>query len=91
MQTYTFAVTGSTLTGTITGGGRNGPTETPIAEGKITGDTFTFSVSRTGQDGTAMKTVYTGKVVSGDKLEITFDNGRGGGPTTIPLVKAPPQ
>jgi hypothetical protein len=55
---------------------------------KISGDTFTFSV--TGSfNGNDTEIVYTGKVVSADKLEITSDNGCGNGAVTVPLVKAP--
>jgi hypothetical protein len=88
--TYEFKVSGATLTGSVTRAGRGGgdPTVTPIADGKVTGDTFTFSVMQQGRGGgDPTKVVYTGKVVSADKLEITADMGRG--PNTTPLVKAP--
>jgi hypothetical protein len=84
MQTYTFKVDGSNLTGSVSGFG--GGADTPIADGKVTGDTFTFSVTRNGRDGTPTKTVYNGKVV-GDKLELTFEFA-GRGPTTMTLKKA---
>jgi len=90
MQIYEFKVSGDTLTGSVSRAGRGGgePTVAPIADGKVTGDTFTFSVMQNGRGGAApAKVVYTGKVDSADKLEITTD--RNGTPVTTPLVKAP--
>lgn len=87
--TYEFKVSGSTLTGTLTQQGRGGgdPTVTPIADGKVSGDTFSFSITRPGRGGgDPVKIEYSGKVV-GDKLELSFDMGRG--PQTQTLMKAP--
>jgi hypothetical protein len=87
--TYEFKVAGDKLTGSVTTPARGGGEATVIqlADGKVTGDTFTFSVTRPGfNGGDPMKVTYTGKV-DGDKLELSFDTGRGARTTT--LVKAP--
>jgi len=87
--TYEFKVSGDTLTGSVTQAGRGGaePTAIQIADGKVTGDTFTFSITRPGfNGGDPMKVTYNGKV-NGDKLELSFETGRG--PRTTTLVKAP--
>jgi hypothetical protein len=87
--TYEFKVSGDTLTGSLTQAGRGGaePTVLQIEDGKITGDTFTFSITRPGfNGGDPMKITYNGKV-NGDKLELSFETGRG--PRTTTLVKAP--
>jgi opacity protein-like surface antigen len=87
--TYEFKVSGDTLTGTITRMGRGGgePVVTKIEDGKVTGDTFTFSVMQAGRGGgEPMKITYNGKV-NGDKIELSFETGRG--PRTVNLVKAP--
>jgi opacity protein-like surface antigen len=87
--TYEFKVSGDTLTGSVTQAGRGGaePRVTQIADGKVTGDTFTFSITRPGfNGGDPMKVTYTGKV-DGDKIELSFETGRG--PRTTTLVKAP--
>jgi hypothetical protein len=87
--TYDFKVSGDTLTGTLTQAGRGGgePVVLQIADGKVTGDTFTFSITRPGfNGGDPMKVTYNGKV-EGDKIELSFETGRG--PRTATLVKAP--
>ena len=87
--TYEFKVAGDTLNGTVTTAGRGGgdPTVVTLADGKVTGDTFTFSITRPGRGGgDPTKVVYNGKV-SGDKITLSFDMGRGAMETV--LVKAP--
>jgi hypothetical protein len=87
--TWEFKVAGATLTGSRTQAGRGGgaPTVITIEEGKMSGDTFTFAIMQPGRGGgDPTKVVYTGKV-AGDKLELSFDMGRGAQTTT--LVKAP--
>lgn len=89
MSSWEFKVAGDTLTGSMTRAGRGGgePTVITIEEGKMAGDSFTFSIMQPGRGGgDPTKVVYTGKVV-GDKLELSFDTGRGARTTT--LVKAP--
>src|SRR5580658_4443231 len=87
--TWEFKVAGTAITGSRTTMGRGGgaPTVITIDEGKMAGDSFTFSIMQPGRGGgDPTKVVYSGKVV-GDKLELSFDMGRGAQTTT--LVKAP--
>ncbi len=73
-QVFTFQVSGSSLTGTISG--QRG--DQPISEGKVSGDDISFVVVRKFQE-REMRTTYKGKV-SGN--EITFTStmpGRDGG------------
>jgi hypothetical protein len=80
--TFTFKTTGATVEGTTTGRGG----ETPIEAGKIDGDKLTFTVTRPGRNGgDPMKIQYTGKI-SGDSIELSYDQGRG--PVTVTLKKA---
>ena len=79
--TFTFAVNGGTLTGTVSGG-RGGDSE--ISEGKIDGDDISFAVVRTMNEN-EMKTLYKGKV-SGNEIKFTVERqgapgggGRSGG------------
>jgi len=69
--TFVFKASGSTLTGTMTGGGRGGaPTPIEITDGKIDGDNVSFTVKRETQNG-PMETKYKG-TVSGDELKLKF-------------------
>ena len=65
--TYEFIVKGTTLTGTakgsLTGEGK-------ISDGKINGDTFTF-VENTTYMGMPLAFNYTGKMTSGDTIELS--------------------
>ena len=67
VYTYEFIVKGTTLTGTakgsLTGEGK-------ISDGKITGDTFTF-VENTTYMGMPLAFNYTGKMTSGDQIELS--------------------
>jgi hypothetical protein len=76
VTTYTFKVSGTTLTGTIST--QRGDQE--ISEGKIEGDAISFVVVRTMGD-REMKTTYKGKV-SGAEIRLTREmpaGGMGGG------------
>ena len=71
--TFDFKVSGTTLTGTMTGG-RGGDAE--ISEGNIEGDNISFAVVRTiGEN--EMKTLYKG-AVSGDEIKFTIERQGGG-------------
>ena len=67
VYTYEFIVKGTTLTGTakgsLTGEGK-------ISDGKISGDTFTF-VENTTYMGMPLAFNYTGKMTSGDTIELS--------------------
>ena len=65
--TYTFKVTGTTLTGRATSSLAG---ESEIAEGKVNGDTVTF-VENLNFQGMPLKITYTGKVVSNDEIKFT--------------------
>ncbi|HEY3824153.1 MAG TPA: hypothetical protein VGL82_06320 [Bryobacteraceae bacterium] len=78
--TFTLAVSGSTLTGTVD----NGRGAIMIADGKVEGDTITFSTTVAGRDGTPNKQTYTGKV-GADSIEFTREGGRG--PVTFTAKK----
>jgi len=78
--TFTFMVSGGTLTGTVNGGRG----DTPIADGKVDGDTIIFTQTIAGRDGTPNKLTYTGKV-SADHIDFSRDNGRG--PVTFTAKK----
>jgi len=73
--TYTFKVSGGTLTGTITS--QRGDQE--ISEGKISGDELSFVTVREGPNG-QIKIAYKGKV-SGNEIRLTREMpaGMGGG------------
>ena len=71
--TFDFKVSGTDLSGTITGG-RGGNSE--ISEGKIEGDNISFAVVRTMGEN-EMKTLYKG-VVSGDEIKFTIERQGGG-------------
>jgi len=79
--TFTFAVSGTTLTGSVAT--QRG--DQPISDGKIDGDKISFkqNLSFNGNDVTIS---YTG-VVKGDTIEVTRDAGRGG-PMTFTAKKA---
>jgi opacity protein-like surface antigen len=68
-STFTFAVSGETLTGTVV----SAMGEVKIEEGKTTGDTVTFSVTRNFQ-GNDVKIRYNGKV-AGDTINFTVSFG----------------
>jgi len=78
---------GSTLTGTVTGGGRGGAQPAQISDGKIDGNTITFKVVRE-YNGNQVVTSYKG-TVEGDtmKLDVTRP-GRGGGEPQTNTVTA---
>ena len=69
---FDLKASGSTLTGTMTGGGGRGGAPTPIeiTDGKIDGDNVSFTVKRETQNG-PMETKYKG-TVSGDELKLKF-------------------
>ena len=73
--TFTFKVSGGTLTGTVT----NPRGDQEITEGKVSGDDVSFVVVRKFQD-MEMKSVYKGKV-AGNEIKFTMEmqGGRGGG------------
>jgi len=71
--TFNFKVTGTTLTGTVSGG-RGGDSE--ISEGKIEGDDISFAVVRAMGEN-QMKTLYRGKV-SGNEIKFTVERQGGG-------------
>jgi hypothetical protein len=71
--TFTFKVSGETLTGTMSG--RQAGQDTPIADGKVSGDTVSFTV--TSQRGDAsVKQTYTG-TVSGSEIKFKREGGQG--------------
>jgi len=72
--TFDFKVNGTTLTGMVTSGGRQGEAE--ISEGKIDGNTITFAVVRTMGEN-EMRTLYKG-TVSGDEIRFTIERQGGG-------------
>jgi hypothetical protein len=76
VTTYTFKVSGATLTGTIT----NPRGDQEISEGNVSGDEISFVVVRTMGDMT-MKTTYKGKV-AGSEIHLTREMAMppGGGP-----------
>jgi hypothetical protein len=69
-STFTFAVSGETLTGTVA----SAMGEAKIEEGKVSGDTITFSVTRNFQ-GNDVKVRYTGKVAGADTINFTVSFG----------------
>jgi hypothetical protein len=69
-STFTFAVSGETLTGTVA----SAMGEAKIEEGKVSGDTLTFSVTRNFQ-GNDVKVKYTGKVAGADTINFTVSFG----------------
>jgi hypothetical protein len=73
-RVFMFQVSGSTLTGSISG--QRG--DQPIAEGKVSGDEISFVVVRKFQE-REMRTTYKGKV-SGNEIKFTSTMpGRDGG------------
>jgi hypothetical protein len=64
--TYTFAVKGTTLTGTA----KSDNGETEIKDGKVEGDTVTF-VENLSFQGMDIRIEYTGKIVSADEIKFT--------------------
>lgn len=73
--TFTFKVSGTTLTGTVSG--RAGDTE--ISDGKVNGDDVSFTVVRKMGE-MEMKMLYKGKV-AGDEIKFTMEmEGGMGGP-----------
>lgn len=98
VTTYTFKVSGTTLTGTIT----TARGDQAISEGTVTGDEVSFVTVREGQNGT-MKTTFKGKV-AGSEIRLTRamappagggaapgggGGGGRGGPAEIVLKRAP--
>ena len=79
-NTFSFAVEGTELTGTMT----TGMGETAISEGRIEGDELSFVIVRSFGEN-EMKILYKG-TVSGDEIKLTREfqggmmGGRGGGP-----------
>jgi len=85
--TITLKADGSTLTGTIPGGGRGGAPADPIAisDGKVDGNNISFTVKRD-MNGTTMITKYEG-TVAGDELKLMVTrNGQDGTPVTTEVV-----
>jgi hypothetical protein len=85
-QTFTFKVSGGTLTGTISS--QRGDQE--ISEGKVSGDEVSFVVVRKFQD-MEMKSAYKGKIAGNEiKFSMTQAGGRGGDrpPTEFTAKKA---
>jgi hypothetical protein len=85
--TITLKADGSTLTGTIPGGGRGGAPADPIAisDGKVDGNNISFTVKRD-MNGTTMITKYEG-TVAGDELKLKVTrNGQDGTPVTTEVV-----
>ncbi len=73
--TFTFKVSGATLTGTVT----NPRGDQEITEGKVAGDDISFMVVRKFQD-MEMKSIYKGKVAGSEiKFTMEMQGGRGGG------------
>lgn len=70
--TFTFSVSGDTLTGSV----ENARGTNPISEGKIDGDTISF-VEALSFNGNEVKITYTGKV-NGDTIQFTRAGGGGG-------------
>jgi hypothetical protein len=70
-STFTFAVSGETLTGTVSSQTLG---DAKIEEGKVSGDTLTFSVTRNFQ-GNDVKVKYTGKVAGADTINLTVSFG----------------
>jgi hypothetical protein len=79
-QTFTFKVSGSSLTGAVQGG-RGGPAE--IANGTIEGDNVSFEVTRDMGDRGKFTTKYKG-TVSGNTMKLTAETeGRGSREITL--------
>lgn len=84
-QTLTLAVSGSSLTGTMTfggggrrgGGGGGGPQSFEISDGTVDGDSFSFTVLLD-FGGNSFTLSFSG-TVDGDTMEGTREGGRGGG------------
>ncbi|HYP13290.1 MAG TPA: hypothetical protein VEQ63_05160 [Bryobacteraceae bacterium] len=70
--TLNLKVDGTTVTGTVEGGGPQGASAA-IIEGKVTGDDISFAVEREMQ-GEKRKIPYTGKLV-GDELKMKTGTG----------------
>jgi hypothetical protein len=68
-STFTFQVSGETLTGTVA----SAMGEAKIEEGKVAGDSITFAVTRNFQ-GSDVKVRYAGKV-AGDEIKLTVTFG----------------
>lgn len=97
VTTYTFTVSGTTLTGKVTSTRGGQEMSQDITEGKVSGDEIGFVVVRTMGDMT-MKTTYKGKV-AGSEIHLTREmamppgggapgGGGGRGPTEIVLKRA---
>ena len=69
-STFTFAVSGETLTGTVA----SAMGEAKIEEGKVSGDTITFTITRNFQ-GNDVKVKYAGKVAGADTINFTVSFG----------------
>jgi hypothetical protein len=85
--TITLKADGSTLTGTMPGGGRGGAPADPIAisDGKVDGNNISFTVKRE-MNGNTMITKYEG-TVAGDELKLKITrNGQDGTPVTTEVV-----
>lgn len=68
---FTFAVSGETLTGTVSSAALG---DAKIEEGKVSGDTLTFTVTRNFQ-GNDVKVKYAGKVAGADTINFTVSFG----------------
>jgi len=69
-STFTFAVSGEALTGTVSSAAMG---DAKIDDGKVTGDTITFSVKRNFQ-GNDVVVKYNGKI-AGDEIKMTVSFG----------------
>jgi hypothetical protein len=69
-STFTFQVSGETLTGTVA----SAIGEAKIEEGKVSGDTLTFTVTRNFQ-GNDVKVKYSGKVAGADTINFSVSFG----------------
>jgi hypothetical protein len=84
--TLDLKASGSTLTGTVAGGGRAGAEPAAISEGKVEGDTISFKQVQE-FNGNQRVTTYKG-TVQGDtmKLDVTRPGRGGGDPTTTSVT-----
>ena len=71
--TFTFKVSGATLTGSMTGP----QGDVPLQEGKVAGDQISFSTTLD-INGNSIKILYKG-TVSGDQIKMSRERDGGGG------------
>jgi len=88
VQTFTLAVEGSTVTGTMAmefgggggGGGGGGPQSFPVSNGTVNGNQFSFTVTLS-FGGNSFEQMYSG-TIDGETLMGTIRGGRGDQPFT---------